>query len=662
MRFQPLKKATFLCLALLMVIGSALPAMATQPTYQDVPTTHFAFNAINWVSDPANGAFMVGDASNNFNPNRAVSRFDAAATFALAAGFRHNTANRPQAERDLFTRSFNTYRPFLEQMAAQFPTWNTLVDREIAFLLYKDILTQDDVGRFMQTQGNTAINGMLSREEAVTWMIRLIDRSADASAITFPVANPLTDHAQINAAFRQSIYLARQLGIINMQTTTFNPVNNLTRAEMATLFYNALSRFDVPPLVAATPTPTASPTTPVATVQGSVISITGSTHITIETTTGPELFALAPTAIIMVNMQPSPLSAVTPSMTATGVVNANREILNLVVSSQAGTPTPSPTPTPTPAPTAPITLFSDEGVVTAVSLSPQSITIATQRVRLSGQIINEERTFTFAANADIYRGTETVGITSIGISDIAMFRFAGSVIHELSLIERERTIEGVLIATRGPQNLFAMPTFIVESDDGNVYELRITDTSVFIRNGITGLNWNDLRIGDEIIVDTEYDRIIAVDATGVRSQTTGRLTQINISENYSEIVITSAANASQTFVIVPGTFDVYTLRIGMSLRVMLDSREVIDVSVLSPGAAQTTSVLGYIQSISGNAFVVVEGTGVHARTRTITMNNNTTITRAGQPLTAGSLRVNMNVHVVLTGPNATTAQSITVLP
>ncbi|MCL2456185.1 MAG: hypothetical protein FWD19_01395, partial [Defluviitaleaceae bacterium] len=71
-----MSKKTVILAAFLLFFSFPVANFAQTATFRDVPVTHFAFEAINWVSDPENGAFMVGDASNNFNPARHLSKFE----------------------------------------------------------------------------------------------------------------------------------------------------------------------------------------------------------------------------------------------------------------------------------------------------------------------------------------------------------------------------------------------------------------------------------------------------------------------------------------------------------------------------------------------------------------------------------------------------------
>ena len=639
---------TAFTLVLLTALISVAPVSAQTQRFNDVPPNHFAFDSINWVSDPANGSFMVGDARQNFNPNNTMTKFEAAQIFALAAGFRHIITALPPEEQEVFTRSFNLYRPFLDTMAEQFTRWNRIADREIAFLMYHGVLTQADVQGFVVRTGQTESLPLLTRQEAAAWTVRLIGRGPQARALTLPQPNPFNDDAQIGINYRRYVYYARNAGIVGGTGGNFNPTGNLTRAQLAVIFRNALQN-------RAAPEPPSPPTQP-TTLTGIVAAVHLDTHVSITSAGGTETFTFGQNPVVFVdNVQRSP-SFLQPGMTAIVILNAQRQILNIT----ARTEVP---PVQQPGPGQPIgILHTDEGFIVSSALNPPTITIRTQRVSITGQVIDETRTFTIAPTATITRGGEPAGfqyiLQHIQVNDIAFFGFTGNVIHELEIMERERTLQGYLLESRPAAGHQIM---VIEAESGTVYELRTTGTTEFSRGNVQNLNWDDIRIGDRITADVEFDRIISLHAVGIRSNTAGRLTEIRITERNSEITIEGSDGTFSTLIIPRGTFDVYSLRIGNMMQIMLDSREVIGIQIVS-GTADNPVILGFIQSThANNTIVVVEGQGAAARPHTILVNNATTITRDGTTLNFNGLVLGWNVHVELTGPQSNVARRITVL-
>ena len=648
-------RLTIFTLTLLMALASftSVVAQAQTQLYRDVPPSHFAFEAINWVSDPANGAFMVGDAGNNFHPSRVLNKFEAAQIFAMAAGFRHATPQLSPAEREVFDRSFEMWRPLLDSMAAQFSRWNRTFDREIAFLLYQGILGVSDLSTFITRSGGQEQISSLTRQEAIAWTVRLMGRQAHAQAITLPHHTPFRDDAAIQPEFRRYVYYAKEAGIVQGSGGYINPTHNFTRAETAALFFAVLAGdADVPAPGAAN--------TNVATIIGTIHSMVADTQVNIASTAGVENFRFAQNAVVMVDNHQRTPSFLREGMPVTALINAERNILTIVARTP-GTEATTPSSPGLPAPS-PTSLYSDEGFVTAVGQN--TVTIRTRRVRLSGQIVDEERTFAIDTTANITRGGTATTLANVQVGDIAIFRFRGGTIYELQLLERERTLRGTLVERRPAAEPSGNPILVIEENSGVTYELRALPSTTFSRGYADGLNWSDMRIGDSVIADIEYDRLVHVQATGERTTVDGRVAGIRISESHSQITLNLPNGTTSEFIVMPGVYDVYTLRIGVDLRLMLDSHEVIEIQLLSALQVNDSDLVGYIQSVSPerHTIVVVAGQGGQTRTINVATTPDTFISRSGARIGIQDLRVNMNVYVLLTAPGSNIARNITILP
>jgi hypothetical protein len=387
------------------------------------------------------------------------------------------------------------------------------------------------------------------------------------------------------------------------------------------------------------------------------------TQVFISSPLGPQNYHIAQDATIIVDNVQRTAAFIRSGMTINAVLNARNEIISLVARTVAE-PQLSPTPSPTPdvQSSGNIRLYSDEGFVVSTMAQPPSITIRTQRVRITGQIVDEVRTFTLAPDAVITRGEEAVSLADVRAQDIVFFQFSGTVIHELKLEERERVLEGVLLERRPAYHQGAQ-TIIIEVSGGDLYELRVLTNTEISRGAMRNLTLQDLRIGDAITALLENGQLTRLNATGHRSVTEGRLTEIRITQHFSQITVNRADGSDHTFTIMPGIFDVYSLRIGMDIRVFLDSWEVLDAQVIALTNQQTTAVLGYVQSIRvGQTIVVVDLDGTAPRSHTIVINNDTLNAATGQRLDFASLRVNMNVYVVMVGPQSNVARSVMILP
>ena len=159
------------CVGLIAVL--LLPIYVLASPFRDVTRNHFAYEAIMFAKDPANGAFLVGDRGGNFNPRRQMSMFEASRAFALAAGFRHVLPSLPVYRQELQNRALVMWKPFLDTKASEYGRWLRTHEPEIAFLLYKGILVADDVRGFITITGLNESHTLLSISDANLWAMRL---------------------------------------------------------------------------------------------------------------------------------------------------------------------------------------------------------------------------------------------------------------------------------------------------------------------------------------------------------------------------------------------------------------------------------------------------------------------------------------------------------
>ena len=166
-----------ICVGLVAVF--CVPICIAASPFRDVTSNNLAFEAIIFAKDPANGAFLVGDARGNFNPRRQMSKFEASRAFALAAGFRHVLPSLSVYQQELQRRALVMWRPFLDAKASEFGRWPRAHDSEIAFLLYKGILTVCDVGGFVTRDGQNETHALLFIADASMWAMRLAGAHED---------------------------------------------------------------------------------------------------------------------------------------------------------------------------------------------------------------------------------------------------------------------------------------------------------------------------------------------------------------------------------------------------------------------------------------------------------------------------------------------------
>jgi hypothetical protein len=269
-----------------------------------------------------------------------MDKFEAAKILAMAAGYKYAASAISPAEQELFDRSYEEWKQLLDSMAAQYARWNKSTDREIAYLIHRNILTITDVGRFISKTGNTETVTTLTRQEAIVFMVRLDGKQANAAAVSLPFHTPFRDDALIRADYKKYVYYAKESGLAVGSDGFINPNRPFTRAEMAQMFYNMLAHKPEAP----------SPPIPAnAAVDGVVEYVFLDSHIFINTGGQPRMFTFDGDAVIMVDNIQRSVGHIRPGMTVTFLANTANEIQSLAARS-APIPAPVSVPSPTPVP------------------------------------------------------------------------------------------------------------------------------------------------------------------------------------------------------------------------------------------------------------------------------------------------------------------------
>jgi hypothetical protein len=122
------------------------------------------------------------------------------------------------------------------------------------------------------------------------------------------------------------------------------------------------------------------------------------------------------------------------------------------------------------------------------------------------------------------------------------------------------------------------------------------------------------------------------------------------------------------YILMRSVADVYSLRIGMTLRLRLDSLEVENLTVLAnPGVNgitnSTQSYLGFVVSINSNSLTLRNAQGDLHAMRDVPFNNSTSFAdmRNNSSISVTGLRAGMLVHVYYTSPTSNMARTVAIL-
>jgi len=216
-------------IAAVIVFGLVAPVYAAS-VFSDVATTHPAYDSITRIADMG---LITGDAQGKYKPNAYIDKFETAKALAKISGYKQT--GYTQAEKTFYDKAYEKNRDYLNQYGKTYKKWDTTADRQIAYLLEKEILTPDDLKNFVGIKANGA-EGVraLTKEDAAMFVIKAIGKKTDA--LSEVVMTLYLDDNKISAAARPYVYYTKAVGVFSEdEKNTFGPRNAITKADMAIL-------------------------------------------------------------------------------------------------------------------------------------------------------------------------------------------------------------------------------------------------------------------------------------------------------------------------------------------------------------------------------------------------------------------------------------------
>ncbi|MCC5909289.1 MAG: S-layer homology domain-containing protein [Clostridiaceae bacterium] len=169
---------------------------------------------------------------------------------------------------------------------------------------------------------------------------------------------------------------------------------------------------------------------------------------------------------------------------------------------------------------------------------------------------------------------------------------------------KDREVEGIITA-KGPNH---RPTLDVKTEDGETKTFSLGRDATIRRNRSRS-SFEDLRLGDDVVLQMEYDEITSLTASSVRGSSEGILRQIVIGDEI-KITIRDRDGDLEEYIITNNTIiridgsraDVYDLRLNYDVDVDLENNEVTRLNAESFVANDTYT--GRVASVHRSADVL----------------------------------------------------------
>lgn len=212
--------------AILCSVAALTPASVSAQSFKDVPSSHWAYEYINSMSE---AGYIKGYGDGYFKPDNPVSRWESLIMASRILGF-NLKAN--DAVKNL---ALNQYSPLIDKYSAPNKA-------ELSYLMYWGVLSEDDLSFYLDSKNRDV---PLKRHEIAVLITKVMGGEKKALENVLVTVN-YKDSADIPASAKQYVeYLAVNDVMKGDNNNKFLPASNLSRAEMSTLMLNALNKMDV---------------------------------------------------------------------------------------------------------------------------------------------------------------------------------------------------------------------------------------------------------------------------------------------------------------------------------------------------------------------------------------------------------------------------------
>jgi len=631
-------------------------------TFKDVDSKFWGYEYINFVSERG---LMIGDTSGNFRPNDLIDKFQAAMVLARISGFKYS--GMTQTEQQYYDRAYEKNKNLLSQYSNKFSRWNKSSDREVAFLLEKEILTVEDLNQFVveMENGQERIRA-LSREEAAMFITKVLGQNQEALSSSFNFK--FADDNTMNPQYKPYIYYLHSKGIfIPDENNNFNPKGGVTRAIIATILKRVLTLDEISTDITDDDTPLSNGMVNITSIVGTVDEYYAQVNaLQVILNDGTKIiYPLSKELSIYIDGFLKPITDLKKGMGFSAVLN-DSSIVSMVVSSAPAKPignganenenTSNNQTNQNNQGTQNTSSQEISGVVTSVSSIYKTISIKAVTKDNNDSVVFKTETLSFANNCAITRNGQTIGIENISVGDNIKGRY-NTQLTSVDVAKSNIDFSATLVDKVSDSQLGSV--LVVKNDD-RYYCFSVASRSRITRQGTSGnISWNNLRIGDTLTLKSSGGIIDEIYATGTASRVEGVVENLFMSNYTSKLTLKDDYNNLNIYNIVPNTIDIYTLRVGSRVVLELDSKEIVRVTVLSGSSDSTT---GTVNSVSGSKMTLKDA-NYNYNLRELTINANTIIvdSKTGNRISINSVREGQRVYVILENAQSSVVKTITIL-
>ena len=494
---------------------------------------------------------IKGYTDGTFKPDKAISKIEALILFSRVAGY----SNEEYAAVKDF--AYEKYQYLLEEV--DLDNYDSF-KKEIAFLLYKGVLAEDEVIEYLEDEQYAE---EFPRKDAAILLSNLMDaeiKKTDADKLDF------ADNDKIKDSDAGYIAYVVENGFMNgVQkddgSIVFDAQKPLSRAQVCVLLYRILTNLDI------------------SVESGIVFNVNNDSGVVeFENTDGEDKSYIVPAnAKVIIDGEQSTLDKVLENSEIV-VVRHGKSIYAVEVINPESNKT--------------------------VKGTVESVVSRDNYARVTIKIDGTEESVSYYAGKEFKVTTDGVAdsMKSIKINDFVVVKLLGTEIVSIDRLTAEATVQGTLksINLNNPMTL-SVNTVEEVSEEENISEYPISDEATVRRNGEKA-SLRDVLIGDKVVLTVKRGEIVKIVATSTKGSVTGTVKSITIAAQSfvtlsTDGVETQYAIAMNAEYIVAGSAaSIYDIRLGNMVTLSLSGSTATKIE--QTAASSTTTKSGTVDSIS----------------------------------------------------------------
>lgn len=659
-----------------------------QISYVDVPESHWAYEAVQEVTEKK---WMTGNLQNEFKPSNLIDYFYFSGIVAKIAGYKDPLVNSDvsEEEKQYANEAYLKYKGVLTRYNTRFSRWNEQYknyNEEIAYLLHKGILEEEDLAKFIveQEDGSEAVIS-LRREDMAVYVVRLIGKETEALN-KYSTTKFLDDALIIPKAKPYVAYLAKSGVFQEAETIKFNPKDKVSKAVLAKVLVDSLgiksngeasSNGSNNTNDSNNSNGSNDSTNPEVYLQGD-ITFFKSGYIGIQSGNKISYYPIKDDAGFFIGDMETNMESIKVGdnvfIQLEKEDNTDRVIRVTKSEQDISNPQNTNNPNDQDSNNPPTNDTSDnnmnipsrtvEGIIKSVDGA--WVDISVKYINYKGEISEKVETYRIDNDSAITKNSKNIIYQDIQPGDIIVSEVKGNIIYKAKVMESRREVNGSLVEKKHING----SNMILLEVDGDIAEYYIEDNVSISKKGIDKAVWNDLRTGDKIVLNIEYDKVISLWAEGFKSRVEGVIQEVLISSNQSKITLKLNDGTIKVYPLIYGAgivkdrsnemLTLYDIRLGQEAELYLDSFEIEEL--VAKEQSMLSTVQGYIENIDfANNYMDIRTNSDFIGTKRIHIEKDVEVFQGDRRLSRRDLKENMLVVITMKTYGGNYAEIINIL-